>query len=223
MLKIDDETADELINRLDQVNVFNIRSDNHFRDDVMGQMKNTFAARPWIMCLALYVYGAIFLYLNYISKRQNRSELAWHSNMNDRLAKFKFASEFGRLTDSAGRTWFFEYIRLSNINKIDAAFLTWSGVIQIRRQKISLCRFDSISGYFMMMPLYMLIAIASLVCFCDGISPAAKAFQLTAYLGEIIFLFKFYKSMSFDVYKVASKYYVTDSWLGEPSLRTLPN
>jgi len=219
MFKIDDETADELIGRLDQAQASDIISDKLFHDEVMRHMESTFAARPWILCLALYIYRGIYLVLRYVASKPGSSATAWRSTMNERLEKFRFASEFGRMADAAGRAWFFEQIRRSKINKIDATFLAWSGVIQIRRRKIYLCRWDSISGYFLMAPLLLLAIVAGLVCICEGIPAETKAFQVTIYLAEIGFLFKFYKSMSFDVYKVSSKYFVANSWLGEPSLR----
>lgn len=219
MFKIDDETADEVIKRLDQVQASDIISDRFFHDEVIGHMDSTFAARPWILCLALYIYRSIYLALRYVASKHGSPDPARQSSMNERLEKFRFASEFGRMADAAGRAWFFEQIRLSKINKIDATFLAWSGVIQIRRRKIYLCRWDSISGYFLMTPLLLLVIAAGLVCTCDGITAGTRAFQVTVYLAEISVLFKFYKSMSFDVYKVASKYYAANSWLGEPSLR----
>lgn len=219
MFKIDDETAEEVINRLDQAHASNIVSDKLFHDEVIGHMGSTFAARPWILCLALYIYRCLYLILRYVASRYGGLNTAGRSNMNERLEEFRFASEFGRLADAAGRDWFFEQIKLSKINKIDAAFLAWSNVIQIRRRNIYLCRWDSISGYFLMLPLLLLVIVAGMVCICDGISAGTKSFQVTVYLAQVSVLFKFYKSMSFDVYRVASKYYITNSWFGEPILR----
>lgn len=219
MFKIDDETADEVISRLDHAHASEIISDKLFHDEVIGHMGSTFAARPWILCLALYIYRGLYLVLRYVASKDSSSNTARRSKVSERLEKFRFASEFGRMADAAGRAWFFEQIRLSKINKIDATFLAWSGVIQIRRRKIYFCRWDSISGYFLMAPLLLLAIVAGLVCICDGISAGTRAFQVTVYLAEIFVLFKFYKSMSFDVYRVAFKYYVTNSWFGEPLLR----
>lgn len=219
MFNVDDESADEVISLLDQIKISDITSDKLFRAEVIGQMNNVFSARPWMMCLALYIFRGIYVAMQYVASKNGCLDPVRRSIMNERLKNIQFASQFGRLANAAGRAWFFEHIRLSKINKIDAVFLTWSGVIQIRRRKICLSRWDSISGYFLMAPLIMLLIIPSLVSLCDGISTLNKALQVTGYLALICFLFKLYKSMSFDVYKVASKYYVTNSWFGEPSLR----
>lgn len=219
MSKIDDETSEEVIRRIEQVNIAKVMTDQSFYDDVFKQMKDTFSSRPWIMCLALYIYRSIYLFLSYLSRKNASLDPVLQAATKERLDNFRFASEIGRMADASGRAWYFEHVRQSNMNKIDATFLAWSGVIQIRRRKISYYRWDHISGYFLMAPLYLLILIAVYICFCDAIPPETRAFQSTIYIAEIIFLFKFYKAMSFDVCKVASKYYVTNSWLGDPTLR----
>ena len=219
MFNIDDETADEMISRLDAINTSDMTSEKLFKREVIRQMKSAFTARPLLMCIALYIYRGIYLALLYLASKHGSSNLTRRSIARETLRKFRFASEFGRLADAAGRAWFFKVIQTSKMNKIDAAYLTWSGVIRITWRKINLSRWDSISGYFLMAPLVSLFTIPTLICLCNYISPITKAFQVTGYLALIFFLFNVYKSMSFDVYKVASKYYVTNSWFGEPSLR----
>lgn len=219
MFKIDDETTDELINRLEQTKIEGNLSERDFQRQVVKQMSSTYSARPWVMCLALFIYRVALFFLKHFLFKRLITGTQRNKQINEYLEKLEFASEFGRMANANGRAWFFEQMTLRNIDKIDATFLVWSGVIQINRRKIYFCRWDSIFGYFLISPLALIALVIVAFCICDSIPAATRAFHVTIYLLEIGFLFKFFKGMSFDVYKVASKYYKANSWFGEPSFR----
>ena len=58
-----------------------------------------------------------------------------------------------------------------------------------------------------MAPLFALALAAACTCMCACLTPQVKALAVTYYLAEIVFIFNIYKSQSFDVFKVGSKYF----------------
>ncbi|MBC7751552.1 MAG: hypothetical protein H7Z73_07500 [Candidatus Saccharibacteria bacterium] len=183
-----------------------------FKSKVMKDMSVAWVARPWIMCLLMFVYRVI---VNFQERKLNalpRFANAARAAQEETVEKFRFAANFGRPANPTQRKWCLDQVHLYGITYFDAPFLVWSGTLQFKKEKIIFGKWDLISGIVSMFPLLLLIFIAYCTCLCDCLSPASKAISVTVYLAEIIFLFKFYKAQSFDVYKIGSKYFKANGW-----------
>ena len=195
------------------------QSQNNFRAVVMRHMAGAWVARPWLMCLFMYFYRLLLNYHEY--KLRSATNCSWPEigRRKELIEKFRFAANYGRLANAEQRAWCKTEIKRYGISPLDAPFMVWSGTIHVKKQRVMFGHWDWIGGFFLMTPLYYLIVVAVATCLCECLSPLTKSICATVYLAEIIFLFKFYKAQSFDVYKIGSKYFKAQGWGFTPILR----
>lgn len=184
----------------------------HFEHVVMKHMADAWVARPWMMCLFMFFFRAILHFQERRLEAFSKIPSAALERQNELVQKLCFAAHYGRLANASQRAWCFIEIKRYGISHFDAPFMVWSGTLHVKTQQIRFGHWDWISGFFIMTPLYFLVLLTICTCMCGCLSPAAKAFSATVYLAEIVFLFKFYKSQSFDVYKIGSKYFKANGW-----------
>ena len=106
------------------------------------------------------------------------------------------------------------YVTNWMINCLSNWALNWFTVLRYAGTsfKRHIGHWDWIGGFFLMTPLYFLVLVAMATCMCECLSPLTKSICATVYFAEIVFMFKFYKAQSFDVYKIGSKYFKAQGW-----------
>lgn len=188
------------------------QSKNNFRAAVMGHMAGVWVARPWLMCLFLYCYRLAQHFHEYKLRSDVNLSQIEIVKRRELIEMFRFAASYGRIANAEQRTWCLAQIKRYGISQLDAPFMVWSGTIHVKKQRVMFGHWDWIGGFFLMTPLYVLVLVAIATCLCECLSPLTKSICATVYLAEIIFLFKFYKAQSFDVYKIGSKYFKAQGW-----------
>lgn len=212
MFNLDQETQEELIKMLEKsvarTEVLSPDS-NHkskFVADVMEEMEEASEARPWLMCLTLLFFKAM-VYFHERHRNPNgnvKSEMRYE----ERRLALTFAAKYGRMASSSERTWCLDDVANANrMSPFDVPFLIWSGTLQFQSKEIVFGHWDWMSGVFKMLPVYLLVLAATTASLCCQTPPHTKMFTIMVALAGAIFLFNFYKSITFAVFKIGSRYF----------------
>lgn len=226
MFQADSEDQDRLVELLEkslQRQSATFSSDMHdavsFEHVVMEKMADAWVARPWMMCLFMFFFRAMLSFQERRLETIIQVPSPQFEAQRERVAKLRFAARYGRLANASQRIWCITQLERYGISHFDAPFLIWSGTLQLTKRRVFFGHWDWISGFFIMTPVYFLVLCAIATFMCECMSLSTKAFSAMVYFGEIVILFKFYKSQSFDVYKIGSRYFKAQGWGFTPSPR----
>lgn len=95
----------------------------------------------------------------------------------------------------------------------------WNGAITVKRQKIVFGHWDWIFGVFMMYPVLMLFVCALCIALDSSASLALRSVFTTVLLAVGYSAFGFYKSGTFDVFRVGLRYFKPNRWRYTPLQR----
>jgi hypothetical protein len=123
------------------------------------------------------------------------------------METLRFGAEFGRLANESQRQWFFEQKELYQMPDRDARFLAWIGILWVRNKTVQFSKWIWIGGVIMMLPVLVLALFAVASCFCCQLEPIEKTKIVLVYILASSTTFVFYKTRSFDAYRIGLKYF----------------
>ena len=129
----------------------------------------------------------------------------------ERVESLQFASIYGQLLNFEDRAWCMEIYERFNIPPYAAAYLTWGMMICPRQRKIYYGYWDLLFGLVMTLPLIVPISFALCICMSTN-TLETKTITLMLEFMQIVISFKFAKALTFDMYRVGSKYFTRNGW-----------
>lgn len=182
----------------------NLQDQAHFFETTFAATEKRWVKRPWMMLLALRFHK--LLLKREEASLQRLGTQADDNQQKERIESLRFAAEFSQRANAVERRWFYRQCRLYQITKTDATFLVWHRTLCLKKQTIYFGHWDWICGIFYMLPLLYPILYCLFVCLGTG-SPVGKTMVILIDALMINTLFSIYKSASFDVYQVGSRYF----------------
>lgn len=137
----------------------------------------------------------------------------------ERIDSLRFAVHYGRRANAQQRAWCLQQLDRYRVAPLDAPFLVWNRVINLRSRTLVFGHWDWIVGVVMMYPVLLLFVCAWCVALSTSASPALRAAFTTLYLAAGCAAFCFYKSNTFDVFRVGLRYFRPDRWRYTPLRR----
>jgi hypothetical protein len=187
-----------------------------FDGNLQANLTHAFVPRPWAMCLNIAFYQA----------RLRRQEQRLAAMMDcspaelqaqiENVESLRFAARFGHRGDALQRARCLQLINHYRIAPPDAPFLVWARVICLRRSTIIFGHWDWICGICAMPAVVHVFLWALCIALSIKPSPEVKAIFTTLYLVVGYGAFTFYKSITFDVFRVGSRYFKPDGWRYTP-------
>lgn len=176
----------------------------HFFETTFAEAEKRWVKRPWLMLLVLRFHR--FRLKREEARLKNQGTSIDDMSRNEHIESLRFAAEYSQRANAAERQWFYRQCRLYQITKADATFLVWHRTLCLKKQTIYFGHWDWVCGIFYMLPLLYPILYCLLVCLGTG-SPVEKTIITLIEALMVNTLFFLYKSASFDVYQVGSRYF----------------
>lgn len=222
MREIDPENSEAAIRKLiESIEELKQKSGNHFtQENFLTEVESIYStklkARPFLLKFSLrlfhfryWLYGLYFQNWNFGSKRELEASKQKYFHL-------KMASKYGASLEQGSIDWLKNEISRLGMCQFDAVFLVWAGVIQPSKRKIVFNHWDRFSFLCLMLPVCLLALFTASVLFCNCVTGEGKYYFATISLFEGYALVKLFKAQSYDVYQIASKYYVPTGWRSSP-------
>lgn len=182
----------------------------HFHQDLEESMER--ASLPWVMRLALAFYRSrLRAYKRRVAEMPAPSPDALDTQ-NERIESLRFAAHYGLPGNAEERTWCLQQIDRYGIAPPDARFLVWIRTVNIRRRRIVFGHWDWILGIVMMFLILLQFGYAILFALVPNAPPLLKAVLTTGYWAMGCGAFSFYKSSTFDVFRIGLRYFRPNGW-----------
>ena len=187
-----------------------------FHSDLRASLAHAWVPRPWVMRVTISVYQARLRFHERRLAATTYFSPCELSTQMERVESLRFAVHYGRRANPQQRAWCLQQIKDYRIAPLAAPFLVWGRVINTRSQKINFGHLDWILGIFMMHPALIMFLYALCIALAPNASPAVKAVFTTFYLALGCSSFSFYKSITFDVFRVGLRYFRPNGWRYTP-------
>jgi len=138
------------------------------------------------------------------------------------IEDLKFASQFGCRANLMQREWCHQLFRKSKIDVLDQAFLIWTKTINVKKCEVHYGKWDIVAGVVSTVPMIMVGLLMICTALCQWLPASAKVIELSIYVFIFLLKYQFFKSHSFDAYKIGSKYFQSNGWSFLP-LEKIPN
>lgn len=189
-----------------------------FDRNLKESMTHAWVPRPWAMRLAISYYRArLRFHERQLATTPSLSPYMLNAQI-ELVDSLRFAVHYGHRGNAQQRTWCLQQIDRYRVAPLAAPFLVWNRVINIRSQAITFGHWDWILGIFTMYPVFVLFVYALCIALSPA-SPIVRAVFTTAYLAAGCGTFAFYKSSTFDVFRVGLRYFRPDGWRYTPLQR----
>ncbi len=223
MFRADPESELHLLEQLEkstksggQFSIDNIAS---FNRKWYAHLSDNMAPRPWLMS------ATVFFYQKRLQFYEKRLTVNPPVSTNDRIAQtehiesLRFAIHYGRRGNAEQRTWCSQAINAYRIAQLDAPFLVWNRVINLRRRTIVFGHWDWIFGVCMTLPALEFFLLALISALGSNALSIAQAMLTMVFLAISWGIFDLFISSSFRVFRVGSRYFKPDSWRYTPLQR----
>jgi hypothetical protein len=187
-----------------------------FDDNLQANLTHAFTPRPWVMCLDIAYYRV------HLRRQEQRlaamadCSLAELQAQIENIESLRFAAQFGHRGNAQQRACCLQLINQYRVAPPDAPFLVWARVISLRRPTIIFGHWDWICGICVMPVVSYVFLWALCIALSIKPSPEVKAIFTTLYLAIGCGAFTFYKSITFDVFRVGLRYFKPDGWRYTP-------
>lgn len=178
----------------------------------MSSLQHRWSARPWLMKVTLAYFKKRLRTQQALPNRVKDNALPEQLAQMELIERLKFAAQYGQPANAAQRAWCFEVIEQDGIAQADAEYLIWSGTINFRHKKIIFSRWDQMLGYLMMYPVLLLFSQTIPIAINTHLSPEAKLIMVLAYLAISLGAWQFFKSTTFDLYRIGLRYFHPGGW-----------
>ena len=179
-----------------------------FKGNLHASLSEAVVQRPWFMQATSYFYR---LKLQHYEKQ---FALTLHASITEKieqaelLENLNFAVHHGHRANAEQRAWCLNAIYTYRVSPLDAPFLVWCGVINLRRQTIVFGHWDWIFGSIMMLPALQFYLLAVLGALSSN-TPLKIVLTMTC-LAISLGFFDFYRTIHFKAFQVGSKYFKPD-------------
>lgn len=199
-----------------QFSVDNIAS---FDRKLHAHLSDNMAPRPWLMSATVFFYQ---VQLYFYEKRLAANQLI---STKDRIAQTEhieslhFAIHYGRRGNANQRAWCLQAINAYRIAPLDAPFLVWNRVINLRHRTIVFGHWDWIFGIFMMLPALEFFLLALISALSSNTLSILRAMLTMVFLAISWGIYDFFISNNFRVFRVGSRYFKPHGWRYTPLQR----
>ncbi|MET3124445.1 hypothetical protein AAKU67_004060 [Oxalobacteraceae bacterium GrIS 2.11] len=190
-----------------------------FHGNLRENLTHAHSCRPWVMVLAMSIYRARLCKQERRLNIMQSVPLAVKSKQVEVVESLRFAAHYGTRANPQQRATCRRQIDLHRVAPIDAQFLVWAKVINIRRDAILFGHWDWICGIIWTPPVLLIFLSAICIALSGKPSPEVKTIFTTIYLIMGCGAFSFFKAITFDAFRIGVRYFKPNGWSYTPLQR----